>query len=82
MPSENLLDPTGVGDAFRAGFLTGVLDGLSLERSAQFGALIATHVLETTGTQEWTIDPVAARRRLVEAYGDEAAEELSALLPA
>src|SRR5699024_9735704 len=82
VPSDNLLDPTGVGDAFRAGFLSGVLDGLSLERSAQFGALIATHVLETTGTQEWTIDPAAARRRLVDAYGDEAAEELSALLPA
>ncbi|MDX7526710.1 PfkB family carbohydrate kinase, partial [Enterobacter hormaechei] len=49
VPSDNLLDPTGVGDAFRAGFLTGVVDGLSLERSAQFGALIATHVLETTG---------------------------------
>ena len=82
VPSDNLLDPTGVGDAFRAGFLSGVLDGLSLERSAQFGALVATHVLETTGTQEWTIDPAAARRRLVDAYGDEAAEELSALLPA
>lgn len=75
-------DPTGVGDAFRAGFLTGVLDGLSLERSAQFGALIATHVLETTGTQEWTIDPAAARRRLAATYGDEAAEEIAALLPA
>ena len=82
VPSDNLLDPTGVGDAFRAGFLSGVLDGLSLERSAQFGALIATHVLETTGTQEWTIDPVAARRRLADTYGDEAAEEISSLLPA
>src|SRR5699024_6247546 len=63
VPSENLLDPTGVGDAFRAGFLTGALEGLSLERSAQFGALIATHVLETTGTQEWTVDAERARRR-------------------
>ena len=53
-----------------------------MERSAQFGALIATHVLETTGTQEWTIDPVAARRRLTDTYGDEAAEEISSLLPA
>ena len=81
VPSDNLLDPTGVGDAFRAGFLSGVTDGYSLERSAQFGALIATHVLETTGTQEWTIDPVSARRRLVDAYGADAAEELAALLP-
>src|SRR5699024_12451839 len=82
VPSETLLDPTGVGDAFRAGFLTGALEGLSLERSAQFGALIATHVLETTGTQEWTVDAESARRRLVETYGAEAANEIAALLPA
>lgn len=82
MPSENLLDPTGVGDAFRAGFLSGVIEGFSLERSAQFGALVATHVLETTGTQEWTIDSAAARRRLAEVYGDEVAAELAPLLPA
>ena len=82
VPSHNVLDPTGVGDAFRAGFLTGVLDGLSLQRAAQFGAMIATLVLETTGTQEWTLDPVAVRRRLTEAYGADAAEEICALLPA
>lgn len=82
VPTDHLLDPTGVGDAFRAGFLTGVLEGLSLERSAQFGALVATHVLETTGTQEWSIDPAAARRRLEDAYGADAAEEIAALLPA
>ena len=63
------------------GFLTGVLDGLSLERSAQFGAVVATLVLETTGTQEWELDVPAMRRRLTDAYGAEAAEEIVAVLP-
>ncbi len=45
-------DPTGVGDGFRAGFFAGLAWGLSLERSAQVGSLLATQVLETVGTQE------------------------------
>lgn len=78
VPADNVLDPTGVGDAFRAGFLTGVLEGLSYERSAQFGSMIATLVLETTGTQEWSLDAVSIRKRLTSAYGSEAADEIVA----
>ena len=82
VPARHELDPTGVGDAYRAGFLTGVLEGLSLERCAQFGAAVATLVLETTGTQEWELDPVEIRSRISDAYGADAAEEICALLPA
>ena len=46
-------DPTGVGDGFRAGFLTAREWGLSWERAAQVGSLLATLVLETVGTQEY-----------------------------
>ncbi|MGH3928175.1 MAG: carbohydrate kinase family protein, partial [Pseudonocardiaceae bacterium] len=53
-------DPTGVGDAFRAGFLAGVSEGLSLERSAQLGSLVAVNVLESDGAQEWSWDRAAA----------------------
>ena len=38
--------PTGIGDAFRAGFLTGRDKGLSIERAAQLASLVATLVLE------------------------------------
>ncbi len=69
------LEPTGVGDAFRSGFMAGRADGLSLERSAQIGATLATHVLETVGTQEYVITPDSFRARLAETYGDEAAED-------
>ena len=74
------VDPTGVGDGFRAGFLTGRSWGLSWERSAQIGSLVATLVLETVGTQEYQIKPQEFADRLAESYGDEAADEVLPLL--
>jgi adenosine kinase len=81
-PETGKVDPTGVGDAFRAGFLAGRSWGLSLERSAQIGNLLATYVLETDGPQEYVLKPAEFTDRLAGAYGDEAAEEVRALLPA
>ena len=49
------VDPTGVGDAFRAGFLVGLAGGLGHERCAQIGSVLAAHVLETVGTQEYDV---------------------------
>lgn len=80
VPEKIQTDPTGVGDAFRAGFLTGRSAGLSLERSAQLGSLVAVLVLESTGTQEWDWDRDAAVTRLAGAYGDDAAKEIAAAL--
>ncbi|MGB3769698.1 MAG: carbohydrate kinase family protein [Rhodococcus sp. (in: high G+C Gram-positive bacteria)] len=81
VPETSKVDPTGVGDAFRAGFLVGRADGLGLERSAQLGSFIAVLVLETTGTQEWTLVRDDAVKRLTEAYGEDAANEIAAVLP-
>jgi adenosine kinase len=69
-------DPTGVGDGFRAGFFAALSWQLSLERSAQVGALLATLVLETVGTQEYVIRPDEFVKRFAESYGDDAAEDL------
>lgn len=80
VPETSQVDPTGVGDAFRAGFLTGRSVGLSLERSAQLGSLVAVLVLESTGTQEWDWDRGVAVTRLAGAYGDEAAREIAGAL--
>jgi adenosine kinase len=71
-------DPTGTGDAFRAGFLAAVGWGLSLERAAQLGNLVAVSALETVGPQEYELKPAQVAGRLAEAYGDEAATEVSA----
>ena len=72
VPETHKDDPTGIGDAFRAGFLTGRSAGLSLERSAQLASLVATLVLEAPGPQEWTWDKDAAVKRLADAYGADA----------
>jgi adenosine kinase len=69
-------DPTGVGDGFRAGLLTAREWGLSWERAAQVGSLLATLVLETIGTQEYQVNPSEFAKRLAESYGDDAAAEV------
>jgi len=71
-------DPTGVGDAFRAGFLAGLAWGLPLQRCAQVGSLLATHVIESIGTQEYELARRSFLLRIAGAYGDQAAEEIGA----
>lgn len=81
VPEKTKADPTGVGDAFRAGLLAGLTNGLPMERSAQLGSYIAVLVLETVGTQEWLFDRAEALQRITGAYGPEAAAEIGAILP-
>lgn len=69
-------DPTGVGDAFRAGYLSGQAWGLGDERSAQLGALLATYVIETIGTQEYELARMHFLERMARTYGDDAAAEV------
>lgn len=82
VPETGKVDPTGVGDAFRAGFLAATAGGLSLERSAQLGALVAVQVLETEGGQEWEWDRAHGLERLRDAYGPDAAADIEKVLPA
>ncbi|TWS25896.1 carbohydrate kinase family protein [Tsukamurella sputi] len=80
VPDRGRVDPTGVGDAFRAGFLVGLDAGLSYERAGQLGSYVAVKVLETVGPQAWDYDADDARERLTEAYGVDAAGEILAAL--
>jgi adenosine kinase len=70
-------DPTGVGDAFRAGFLTGLSGGLDLRRCAELGSMLATYVIETVGTQEYQLGQEHFLARLADAYGADSADEIS-----
>lgn len=74
------VDPTGVGDSFRAGFLAGVAAGLDFERSAQIGCTIAASVVETVGTQEYQLDRDGFLKRIGSAYGETARSEIDAAL--
>lgn len=74
--TEQQADPTGVGDAFRSGFLSGLAWGVPLERCAQVGALLATYTLETVGTQEYVLSQQGFLERLAKHYGDAAAADV------
>jgi len=76
VPAERVVEPTGVGDGFRSGFLAGVAWGLDSRRSAQIGCTVATLVIETVGPQEYQLGQADFLRRLGEAYGDSAAAEV------
>jgi adenosine kinase len=67
------VEPTGVGDAFRSGFLAALEWGLSHERAAQVGCVLAAYVVEQVGTQEYSFTPEQFLVRLAGAYGDDAA---------
>ena len=46
---HRIADPTGVGDAFRGGFMKGMIAGLDLETSGRLGSVAATYALEHLG---------------------------------
>lgn len=52
IPDVKAIDPTGAGDAFRAGFLYGYLRNWSLVESARLGCVVASFAVERKGTQE------------------------------
>ncbi len=51
VPPERAADPTGVGDAFRAGLIKGLALGLSWDLAGRMGSLAATYALEAPGPQ-------------------------------
>jgi adenosine kinase len=71
------VDPTGVGDGFRAGFLAGLGRGLGNVRSAQLGCALAAQVLATVGPQEYEVQPAELTDKLSLAYGRSAAMEIA-----
>lgn len=51
VPEEQIIDPTGVGDAFRGGFLAGYAHGFDWKLCGEIGSLSAVYCLEQRGTQ-------------------------------
>jgi adenosine kinase len=51
VPAEREADPTGIGDAFRAGFMKGLALGATPAVCAQLGSVAATYALEHVGAQ-------------------------------
>jgi adenosine kinase len=75
-PESERIDPTGVGDSFRAGYLAAHSWGLIPERCAQVGSMLATYVIETVGTQEYTFTNKEFVQRFSSFYGASSASEI------
>ncbi len=59
--SSNVVDTTGAGDAFNAGFLYGWIRGKSLEECAKFGNYVASKIIERVGARSYkNIHPESA----------------------
>lgn len=69
-PAARLVDPTGGGDAYRAGFLKGLLLGLPLEVAGRMAALAATYAVERPGSQEHHFDAAAFVERFDRSFPD------------
>jgi hypothetical protein len=70
VPPSRLVDPTGVGDGYRAGLITGIRYGLPWEVVGRMGSLAATYVLEEHGTQRHYYTVESFIRRYAECFGD------------
>jgi adenosine kinase len=82
VPETKPVEPTGGGDALRAGFIAGRMWGLGLERATQLGSAVATEAVEVVGTQEYQLDREPFLLRFAEAFGADAADEVAVHLPA
>jgi adenosine kinase len=81
VPETTPVEPTGGGDALRAGFIAGRTWGLGLERATQLGSAVATEAVEVVGTQEYELRREPFLERFAAAFGDEAAAEVAEHLP-
>ncbi len=64
-------DPTGAGDAYRAGLVAGLLRGLELDAAGRVASLAATYAVEQVGTIEHGYSRAEFSRRYAEAFGTE-----------
>lgn len=75
------VDPTGIGDAFRAGFLSALGWGLDLKECAEVGSMVATYCLETQGGQEYRFTREQFMERFAESYGANSAQVVANYFP-
>ncbi len=65
-----VVDPTGGGDAYRAGIIKGLLNGYSLEQMGRVAALAGTYCIENYGTQSHSFTAAEFAARYVENFAD------------
>lgn len=69
-PADSVDDPTGAGDAYRAGFFSAYVQGLDWKTCAQMGAVAATYAVENYGTQNHHFTREEFSQRYRENFGE------------
>ncbi|MCA9832441.1 MAG: carbohydrate kinase family protein [Thermomicrobiales bacterium] len=69
-PTKQFGDPTGGGDAYRAGLIAGLLIGADLPVAGRMAALTSTHAIEYHGAQEHIFTPEGFVKRFDESFPD------------
>jgi adenosine kinase len=65
---EKVVDPTGAGDAYRGGLISGLVGGKGIEHCARMGSVCASFAVECCGTQDYRFSPQEFRERLDRGY--------------
>jgi len=68
--TAHVVEPTGVGDAYRAGLLTGLVRGYPWEVTCRLASLAATYVIEQHGTMSHRYDLPGFAARYRQEFGD------------
>jgi adenosine kinase len=69
IPTKNVVDPTGAGDAFRGGLIEGLIRGYPVERAAMMGTVCSHYVIQTYGTQKYSFTGDEFFDKLEEHFG-------------
>ena len=69
IPTENVVDPTGAGDAFRGGLIKGLIQRVPVERAVQMGTVCSHYVIQQYGTQQYHYTPDEFQAKLEQHFG-------------
>jgi len=64
VPPMRVEDPTGAGDSYRGGLISGLIRGKNIEQCARMGSVCASFAVECYGTQEYRFSPEEFNQRL------------------
>ncbi len=68
--AKNTSDPTGAGDAYRAGLIKGLINGYNLKTCGQLAALTAVYTVEKFGTQTHKFSLAEFKKRYQDNFGE------------
>ena len=68
---KKIVDPTGAGDAYRAGLIKGIIEGLSIIETGRLASIVASFAVEKQGTQEHKFNNKMLKQKYLINYKEE-----------